>query len=113
VILDAQTKVSALIKALHDAAPAMFNPLIEQIVEQEHPQSADAGRITAYQGLLFDYMRLLDKLNGAWNQLVVAARQPSNPASLTALAVASGQIAADAATVRQSLSTLRLGTGAK
>jgi hypothetical protein len=113
VILDAQTQVASLIKALHDAAPSMFNPLIDQLVVQieleDHPQPADAARIEAYRVLVSDYMRLLDRLGDAWNQLVVAARKPSNPVSLSAAAAASGQIAADAVTIRRSLAALRLG----
>jgi len=117
VILDAGPNVSALIKKLHDAAPIMFRPLIAQMVQQieheDHPSASEVTRIEAYRGLLSDYMRLLDRLDDAWKQLVVAAKQPSNPASLSALAATSGQVAADAATVRQSLSALRLGAAAK
>ena len=102
VILDAGPQVSALIKALHGAVPRMFNPLIEQIRQQieheDHPSASEVTRIEAYRGLLSDYMRLLDRLDDAWKQLVVAAKQPSNPASLSALAATSGQVAADAAT---------------
>ena len=117
MILDAGPNVSALIKKLHDAAPIMFRPLIAQMAQQieheDHPSASEVTRIEASRGLLSDYMRLLDRLDDAWKQLVVAAKQPSNPASLSALAVTSGQVAADAATVRQSLSTLRLGAAAK
>ncbi len=117
VILEAQAKVPALIKALHDAAPAMFNPLIsrisEQIEHEDHPQATEGARIEEYRTLVSDYMRLLDRLNDAWSQLVAAAKQPSNPTNLSTLAMTSGQIAADAATVRQSLTALRTGLSVK
>ncbi len=116
IVLDTQTNVSDLIKALRASAPAMFNPLIEQIRDQiEHedsPQPAEVVRVETYRVLVSDYMRLLDRLNEAWNHLVVAAEQPSNPTNLAALATASGQIAADAAVIRKSLATLRVGVSA-
>ena len=117
VILDAQPKIATLIKALHDAAPAVFATLIEQSREQieleDHPQPAEATRPRTYLRLVSEYMSLLDQLGQAWDLLVVAARQPSTPTSLAALAVASGQVTADAAEVRQSLAVLRSGVATK
>jgi hypothetical protein len=117
VVVEAQPKVTALIKALHDGAPSLFGTLIQQIANQieleDRPQPAEAARIDGYRLVISDYMRLLDRLNDAWNQLVIASKQPSNPTSLATLTVSSGQLAADAATVRQSLTALRFGAAPK
>lgn len=113
VILDARAKVGDLIVALRNAAPALFATLTQSIQSQleleDHPQASEVARIEGYRVMLANYVVLLDQLNDAWNQLVAAAKQPSNPVALASLAQSSAQIAADAAAVRQSLAALRQG----
>jgi hypothetical protein len=116
VILEAQPQVAKLIVALQQAAPALFDVLTQQTQKRiraaDHPQAADVARIEAYRVAISDYVVLLGRLREAWNQLAVAAKQPSNSASLASLTLTSAQIVADAATVRQSLAQLRRGTTA-
>jgi hypothetical protein len=113
VVIAAAPKVGALILALKNAAPAMFNTLTEQAQNQieltDPPRSSDAAPIEAYRVVLSDYVVLLDRLDRAWNQLVAVVKQPPNAVSLGALTQTSSQIVADAAIVRQSLTRLRRG----
>jgi hypothetical protein len=113
VIVAAGPSVGDLITALKNASPALFDTLVQQtrnqIEHDDHPQASEALHIDAYRAALSDYVALLDQLNYAWNQLVVASQQKSNPGSLAILNQTSATIVADATAVRQSLAALRRG----
>ena len=105
LVQEGATPVKDTIDALRAATPAMFGLLYAKnkpaITQVDFPER-DKARIR-----LSDFVVLLDRLQDAFDKLNQAFQNPSDPATATALAQASGELAADVKIVQQTLSALR------
>ena len=104
IALEGAPVVSELVGALREATPAMFKLLL-----------ADTGRgagiispkLREYKVALANYVVVLDRLQLSFDSLVEAYRNPSNPATLAALAQATGALQSDVDTFRKALAAAR------
>jgi hypothetical protein len=119
LILAAKSAVPDLINALKAATSAMGRTLIEaasadltsEAAQNPAAAAADIARVNSYRMALSNYVVLLDRLEQAWEQLVVAAETPAQ-ANLQSLLDQTATIKADAEVTRRALSVLRTGTPA-
>ncbi len=117
LIQDGNPKVEALIVALRDAAPAMFNTITEAHATKltseaaENPAVAEPllNQIGVYRRVVSDYVVLLDQLYGAWRATVAAVEQPEGRGGQSDLIRRSAEIRSFADSVRRALSALRTG----
>jgi hypothetical protein len=111
--------LKALIDNLRKAAPKMFNTLSFQSVKSA--TSAEAlntsavakphlDRIVAYREAVANYVTLLDDLENAFDDLIVAVQKPRNAVSLAIVAERSARLSANADSWRRTYSALRVGS---
>jgi hypothetical protein len=111
LILDGAPKVTQLIGALRAAVPATFNTLTAELRRQAGTPAGAAAAVSgieARRAAVADYVVLLDKLEGAWDATVAAARNPQGT-KLPDLVARTAQLRADADAARRALVTLRTG----
>lgn len=119
LIREGNPKVEALILALRDAAPALFNTIIERSAAALTSEAAESpavaqpllAQIATYRRVVSDYVVLLDQLFTAWRATVAAADAPGSRAAVSELTRRSAEIRSHADSVRRALSALRIGGG--
>ena len=89
IALEGAPIVSELVGALRDATPAMFKLLV---VDTARSVGINSPKIREYKVALANYVVVLDRLQLSFDGLVEAYTHPSNPASLAALAKATGAL---------------------
>ena len=115
LILQGAPKVSVLVAALHNAAPAMFDTLIEAsaqravLLEQPGPVAAEITRIEAYRVAIANYVVLLQQLQSAWDATLVAATAPKGQAGIAALVAQTAALRSNAEAARRVFAVLRMG----
>ncbi len=118
LILAGAPEVTRLIDALRQAAPAMFNVLVEsaarQAVELEQPAAVagEVRRIDAYRIAVSNYVFLLGRLQASWELTVAAANRPPGEGRLAALVEQTSELRADAEAARRVFAVLRAGPAA-
>jgi hypothetical protein len=119
LVLAGTPHVKQLIERLQAAAPEVFTTLIRQSARDatgpealNNPAVATEhlNRIAAYRIAVSNYVILLDELQQAFAQLVVAFQQPRNAVSLAAIAQRTAQLTAHAEAWRRVYSILRTGS---
>jgi hypothetical protein len=113
LILKSEKPVRALIIALRDSTPSVFNTVTTDTetrlgIRHSPTLAADKAKYEAYRKIVANYYVLLDQLNDTWTETVAAAQTPS-PTTITDIANRAGQLKADAAAVNRAYSILRTG----
>lgn len=115
LILAGAGEVSALIEAMRQATPAMFDVLIEApanrmlMLDQADALAGERTRVEAYRLAVANYTVLLGKLEAAWKLTVAAANAPPGRIGLAELVQQTAALKADADAARRVFSTLRSG----
>ena len=115
LILDGAPKVGTLIGALRDAAPPMFDTLIEAsaqkalLLDQPAAIAGEVARVDAYRVAVANYVVLLGRLQVAWDATVSATNAPPGQGRLTSLVAQTAELRADAESARRVFSVLRSG----
>lgn len=116
LILEGTPRVTALIAALRESAPAVFGTLVEapaarlpQPAAAQGSLSADiVAQVEARRLAVSQYVVLLERLQVAWDSTVVAARSPDQ-GRLATLVARTAELRTDAEAVRRGLAALRAG----
>jgi hypothetical protein len=109
LILDAAPTVTQLVAALRAAVPASFNTLTSTLRTSANVRANAAAAVKEIEKrrtIVSQYVVLLDRLQGAWDATVVAARNPGG-ARLSDLIARSAELRADVGAVRRALAALR------
>ena len=116
LIMAGAPRVTALIAALSQAAPALFGTLIEASATRLlRPDAGGAvvgeiARVDAYRVAVSQYVVLLDRVQKAWDNTIAAAAAPNaGQGRLASLVAASAELRADAIAVRKGFAALRAG----
>ena len=115
LILLGAPKVSVLVAALHSAAPAMFDTLIEAsaqravLLEQPGPVATEITRIEAYRVAVANYVVLLQQLQSAWDATLAAATAPNGQAGIASLVAQTAELRSNAEAARRVFAVLRMG----
>ena len=104
IALEGAPVVSDLVGALRDATPAMFKLLLADTARNS---GINSPKLREYKVALSNYVVVLDRLQNSFNNLVEAYRNPSNPATLAALAQATGALQSDVDSLRKALAAAR------
>jgi hypothetical protein len=104
IALEGAPVVSELVAALRDATPAMFKLLVADIARTA---GINSPKLREYKVALANYVVVLDRLQVSFDGLVEAYRNPSNPATLAALAQATGALQSDVDSLRKALAAAR------
>jgi len=109
LILDAASTVTQLIAALRAAVPASFNTLTANLRVSANVRANAATAVKEIEKrrvIVSQYVVLLERLQGAWDATVLAARNPGG-SRLSDLVARTAELRADAEAVRRAAAALR------
>lgn len=117
LIVEGAPKITALIGALRQAAPALFKTLIEassarltsEAAQNPAVAAVEVARVEAYRTAVANYVVLLGKMQSAWDLTLAAAVTPASQAGIATLVQQTSELKGDAEAARRAFAILRTG----